>query len=405
MLSRREFLHRTSLISLSPFIPSLLSRIASAATVDQDAKALVVIQLEGGNDGINTVVPFGDDAYGRNRKALRLDIKNLHKLNDHVGLHPQMKAAKDLFDDGRLTIVQAVGYPNPNRSHFESMRIWQTARLNADGQSYGWLGRALDELKTTQAPTQPGAVYVGAESTPVALWGRRAESMAVTKLDDVALPYAADQMIPAPHTPSETESAAETLRLFTTRQVLSAYAGADQLQRQMKTAERGTAAKYPDSELATHLQVISQIIKSGSGARVFYASQTGYDTHAAQLYTHAGLLNTFSHALKAFLDDLTNSRLEDRVVVLAFSEFGRRVKENDSLGTDHGAAAPVILAGARTAGGLIGAGPDLSDLDNGDVKMKIDLRQIYAAILDDWLNVDSSAVLGNPFPKAKVLKT
>jgi uncharacterized protein (DUF1501 family) len=405
MVSRREFMHRTSLVSLSPLIPSLLSRIASAATAEPNAKALVVIQLEGGNDGINTVVPFGDDAYGRNRKALRLDSKNLHKLNDHVGLHPQMKAAKELFDDGRLTIVQGVGYPNPNRSHFESMRIWQTARLNADGQSYGWLGRALDELKTKQAPTQPGAIYVGPDNTPVALWGRRAESMAVTKLDDLALPYAVDQMIPAPHTISETEPAAETLRLFTTRQVLSAYAGADQFQRQMKTTQRGPATKYPDSELATHLQLISQIIKSGSGARVFYASQTGYDTHAAQLYTHGGLLNTFSQALKAFLNDLKDSGLEDRVVVLAFSEFGRRVKENDSQGTDHGAAAPVFLAGAKTAGGLVGAAPDLSDLDNGDVKMKIDLREIYAAILDDWLNVDSSKVLGNSFPKAKVVRT
>jgi uncharacterized protein (DUF1501 family) len=406
MLSRRQFMRRTSLVSLYPIVPSLLSRIANAATAEADAKVLVVIQLDGGNDGINTVVPFGDDAYGRNRTALRLDTKKLHKLNDHVGLHPQMKAAKELFDDGRLTIVQGVGYPNPDRSHFRSMRIWQTASTDSDDHNgYGWLGRALDEEKNKTTETQPGAIYVGREDAPVALWGRRSEVMSVSNLDGMNLPFAANQLMPTHRDGPAQETADNALRLFTTQQVLSAYSSADQFQRQMQSTGNQSSNKYPESELAGHLKIISQLIKSGSGARVFYASQSGYDTHASQLYTHAGLLNTLSEALKAFLNDLKSDKLDDRVVVLAFSEFGRRVKENDSQGTDHGAAAPVFLAGGKTAGGLVGATPDLSDLDSGDVKMSVDLRSIYAALLDDWLGVDSTAVLGKSFPKAKVLRT
>jgi uncharacterized protein (DUF1501 family) len=406
MLSRRQFMRRTSLVSLYPLVPSLLSRIANAATAEADAKVLVVIQLDGGNDGINTVVPFGDDAYARNRTALRLDTNKLHKLNDHIGLHPQMKAAKELFDDGRLTIVQGVGYPNPDRSHFRSMRIWQTASMdNDDHNSYGWLGRALDEQKNKSATTQPSAVYVGSEDAPVSLWGRRSEVMTVTNLDGLNLPYSANQLMPAHHDIATSGTADDTLRLFTTQQVLSAYSTAEQFQRQIQSTHEQSSTKYPGSELANHLKMISQLIKCGSSARVFYASHSGYDTHAAQLYTHGELLNTLSEALKAFLNDLKSARLEDRVVVLAFSEFGRRVKENDSQGTDHGAAAPVFLAGAKTAGGIVGATPDLSDLDDGDIKMNVDLCSIYAALLDDWLTIDSTKVLAKSFPKAKILRT
>ena len=405
MLSRRQFIERTSLVSLYPVVPSLLGKIAHAASPERDARVLVVIQLDGGNDGINTVVPFGDDGYGRNRESLRLDTDKLHKLNDHVGLHPQMNAAKELFDDGRLTIVQGVGYPNPDKSHFRSMRIWQTARLDdVDHNSYGWLGRALDTQKRPHNAGQPSAIYVGPEEAPVALWGRRAEAMTVTRLDDLKLPYAASQLIPATQSAATTDGPGDDLSIFTTRQVLSAYAAADEFQRQAQAAGERSSAKYPSTQLAGHLNVISQLIRSGSRARVFYATQSGYDTHAAQLYTHARLLREFSDALQAFLDDLKSAGLGDRVIVLAFSEFGRRVKENASQGTDHGAAGPVFLAGSKTAGGLVGKTPDLSDLDDGDLKISIDLREIYAAVLEDWLGVDSSEVLGGSFAKTAILR-
>jgi uncharacterized protein (DUF1501 family) len=403
MLSRREFLHRTSLVSLAPVVPSLFGRIARAADAASDARSLVVIQLDGGNDGINTVVPFGDDAYGRNRDALRLETDKLHKLNDHVGLHPQMKAAKELFDDGRLTIVQGVGYPNPNRSHFESMRIWQTARLDAESRGdYGWLGRAMDTEQGSRTPGQPGGIYVGPEQAPVALWGRRSEAATVSRREDATLPFDVKQMIPASLANSSVK-AADDLGLFTTRQVLSAYAAADRLQQELKTGG-DPASNYPGSQLAEHLKLVSQLIHSGSSARVFYTSQSGYDTHASQLYTHASLLRDFSEAVRSFLNDLASKGLEDRVLVLAFSEFGRRVEENDSQGTDHGAAGPVLLAGRQTKGGLVGATPDLADLDDGDIKMSTDLRQIYATILTDWLGLDAASVLGGNFAKVDIIR-
>jgi uncharacterized protein (DUF1501 family) len=408
MLSRREFIERTSLVSLSPVVPLALSRFAHAAAAGPDSKVLVVIQLDGGNDGINTVVPFADDAYGRNRSLLRLEASRLHKLNDHVGLHPQMRGAKELFDDGRLTIVQGVGYPNPNRSHFESMRIWQTARFDpAEHQSYGWLGRALDPPFNGPGKfnvQQPAAIYAGPEDVPVALWGRRSEAVSLVSLDDLSLPFAAGQMLPGSASDADTTSTPDRLDMFVTRQLASAYSSAEEFQRQLSVGAKTPATQYPSTQLAANMQLISQLIKSGSQARVFYTTQSGYDTHAAQLYTHSRLLGEFSAALKAFLDDLRSASLEDRVIVLAFSEFGRRVKENDSQGTDHGAAGPVFVAGRKSVGGLVGKTPSLTELVDGDLQMNVDMREVYAAILEDWLGVDAPGVLGGSFVKTKIIQ-
>jgi uncharacterized protein (DUF1501 family) len=191
---------------------------------------------------------------------------------------------------------------------------------------------------------------------------------------------------------------------FVTRQVLSAYASAEELARQRRDTASVAPSKYPGSGLASRLSIISQLLQTGSQARVFYTSQSGYDTHAAQQFTHANLLSEFSQAVKAFLDDLRTAKLDDRVVVLAFSEFGRRAAENDSRGTDHGAAAPVFVAGAPVRGGIVGAPPDLQDLDAGDVRMGIDFRQAYATLLDEWLGVPPQEVLGAPFEKLPLLR-
>jgi uncharacterized protein (DUF1501 family) len=403
MLSRREFLRRASMLSLSPVLPCFLSDTAQAAPAEPDARVLVVIQLDGGNDGINTVVPFGDDGYGRARKKLRLDPGDLHRLGDHVGLHPSMRAAKELFDDGRLAIVQGVGYPNPSRSHFRSMRIWQTARLDDDAHDdNGWLGRALDQrLPNAKSDHSAGSVFVGEEEIPVALWGRRSGATALSRADDLRLAsgLASD--------PSSFTSAPRSgaLERFVTSRVLSAYASADQFERQRTGAGRVEAVSYPDTQLGARLKLVSELLRSRSQARIFYTIQGGYDTHSAQLYTHARLLQEFSGALKAFLGDLKGAKLDDRVVVLAFSEFGRRVRENDSQGTDHGTAGPVFLAGSAVQGGLLGRSPDLTDLDGGDLKMQIDFRQVYATLLDDWLGVDPENVLDESRDKLPLLSS
>ena len=325
MLSRRQFLQTSSLVSLSPFVPSMLGNAAYAASAAPDAKVLVVIQLDGGNDGINTVVPYGDDAYGRVRKKLRLETGKLHKLNDHVGLHPNMRAAKELFDDGRLTIVQGAGYPNPNRSHFRSMKIWQTARFDKEQHDgYGWLGRALDQRSLQQSVSATtNAIYVGDEETPVALWGRRSAAMSLSRADDLKLQIE----LPPLRSSHSLQSSRGALHQFVFRQVLSAYTAADEFQRQQVRTPKNGGDSFPNTKLGLRLKLISQLLQSGSQARVFYTMQGGYDTHSAQLYTHARLLREFSTALRAFLNDLQIAKLDDRVIVLAFSEFGKLANE------------------------------------------------------------------------------
>lgn len=401
MLSRRQFLQTGSLVTLGPLVPRMLVQAARAASAESDSSVLVVIQLDGGNDGLNTVVPYGDDGYGRNRDQLRLDQAGLHQIDDHVGLHASMRAAKDLYAEGQLAIVQGVGYPNPSRSHFRSMRIWQTAFVqDAQQDGYGWLGRSLDRgVRSPQGSAEADAIYVGEQETPTALWGRRSAAMSLSRAADLELRLGA-----APASlPSAAATVEGSLRQFVSRETLSAYATAGEFARHQASLPAGSGG-YPETELGSRLRLISQLLRSGSQARVFYTVQTGYDTHSQQLFMHARLLRQFADALKAFVHDLRASKLHERVVVLAFSEFGRRVKENDSQGTDHGTAGPVFLAGRAVKGGLLGDHADLSQLEDGDLKVQIDFRQVYATILDKWLNVPSRDVLGVSFDTLPIIR-
>ena len=393
MLSRRDFLNRSALVAMTPLVPAFLPRSARAAGARPDAPVLVVIQLDGGNDGINTVVPFGDDGYGRSRTTLRLPTDKLLKLNDHVGLHPAMRLAMKLIDDGRLAIVQGVGYPNPNRSHFQSMRIWHSARLEEDPVHLGWVGRAFDQLPWPRPG--PDAIYVGDDDMPRALAGRRSSAAALTSLDDLALRSAPSPAVGRPPNDDDVSS-------FVRRAVMEAYGTASDLAG-AATAKPGSAS-YPDCKLATQLQLIVRLIAAGSAARVYYASHGSFDTHADQLQIHAILLEQFSASLKAFLDDLRQAKLSDRVIVLAFSEFGRRVAENGSEGTDHGTAGPVFVAGDAVRAGLIGKTPSLSDLDHGDVRASLDFRQVYATVLEDWLGLPARTSLAGEFERVALLR-
>lgn len=388
MQTRREFLKTTSLVSLTPTLPIAFAQSARAAAAKSDEKVLVVIQLSGGNDGINTVVPFGDDGYARARKKLRQETKDLHKLNGHVGLHSSMKAAFELFDDGRLSIVQGVGYPNPNRSHFRSMKIWQTAKLNeADHTGSGWLGSALDRQLMRAggvANSNANAIFVGDEQVPAALWGRRSSAISLATEDDLRLDASYE-------TKAVDEDFPSDIAQFVSRQMASAHAAARSFSAQEENIK--TETSYPNNQLANQLRLVSKLLRSGSEARVFYTIQSGYDTHSQQQFTHSRLLSQLSGAMKAFLDDMKTVGLDDRVVVLAFSEFGRRVAENISAGTDHGSAGPVFLAGTPVQGGLVGETPDLTDLVNGDLQSSIDFRQVYATILKQWLDVAPGEVM------------
>jgi len=396
MTTRRQFLQQSALVSLSPLVPAFLSQSLTAADAKPDDRVLVVIQLDGGNDGLNTVVPFADENYARFRRELRIKTDDVLKLDAAVGLHPAMKSAADLFQDGRLAIVQGVGYPNPNRSHFESMAIWHHARLAAaDHDGNGWLGRAA-ELSQPRKTSAADSIYVGPDAVPVALRGRQASPLSLQNESDLKLAVA--------DIAASRESAdSPDLAAFVQRSVAQSFDAARQF-RESTESRAASSDDYPGTKLAEKLQLVSKLLKLGGGTRIYYASQSGYDTHAAQVYQHAQLLREFAGALKAFLNDLKAARLDERVAILAFSEFGRRVEENGSAGTDHGAAGPVFLAGPGVRGGLIGQHPSLTDLDQGDLKMAIDFRQVYATLLDQWLGVSSTQSLGGDFGQLALLR-
>ena len=307
-----------------------------------------------------------------------------------------MKAAYELFEDDRLAIVQGVGYPNPNRSHFSSMKIWHTASMDSeDHASYGWLGSALDQAEShvegkDEASTSKHAIFVGGQETPVALWGRRSTAVSLSRAEDLQL-----ELSSMLSTDSTTNSHLTDIEQFVRKQSVTAQAAAKAFAEQNQGA--GSKASYPDTRLAAQLKFVSQLLRGRNTARVFYTIQSGYDTHANQEFAHSSLLSEFSEALKAFLDDLQSAKLDDRVVVLAFSEFGRRAAENDSAGTDHGSSGPVFLAGKPVRGGLIGDTPDMSDLINGDLQILIDFRQVYATLLSNWLDVPSNMILRHAF--------
>jgi uncharacterized protein (DUF1501 family) len=402
MITRRNFLRSSSLIALTPFVPTFLDETARAAGAAPDSRILVVVQLDGGNDGINTLVPYADEAYPKLRKELRIKSDEVLKINDRVGLHPAMRSMSQLLGQGRLAIAQGVGYPNPNRSHFESMRIWQTASLKPAETQPGWLAQSFDQLPWPRAASGPDAIYVGDSDLPRALVGRRTDAAAIATADDLALRLPTDKSNSADNPKSDATS--DDISSFVNRTVLGAYSTARELSRPRPAS--APEVVYPQTKLATQLQLVSRFIKSGAATRVYYASQTGYDTHYAQLPQHEDLLRELSNAIKTFLDDLKSAGLSDRVLLMAFSEFGRRAAENGSLGTDHGSAGPVFLAGEKLNPGLMGPTPNLSDLEKGDIKMSTDFRSLYATLLKDWLTIPITPSLTanlKPLPLLKPL--
>lgn len=393
MLTRRKFVHRSALLSLSPAVPAFLSQSALAAKPIEDEHILVVIQLSGGNDGLNTVIPFRDEDYPKYRRHLRVNTKDVIKLNDSIGFHPGMKAAAELFDAGRLAVVQGVGYPNPNRSHFRSMAIWHSARLDqTDDTGQGWLGRAADATKPTSTAA-PDAVFVGDAQVPTAIVGRRSTAVALNNEDDMTLTTG----ISRPNDPSTVAP-----QSFVQATLDMSFVTAQRLAEATDIDRNGTS-DHPNSQLSRRLRLIAKLIRMKGGTRIFYVEQPGYDTHSAQKIAHERLLREFSSSLKAFLDDMKASGLSERLIVLAFSEFGRRVEENASAGTDHGTSGPVFVAGDSVRPGLLGTYPALADLDDGDLKSTVDFRRVYASLLTGWMGIEAIGPLGGRFEPLQVI--
>ena len=440
LFTRREFLHRSVLgAALAPTWPAFVARTLSALGAETKARAtqvvtgadspiLVILQMAGGNDGLNTVVPFGNDFYLRARPRLALDATKVLKLNDELGVHPALTGFKELYDSGHLAIVQGVGYPNPNRSHFRSTEIWQTA-CDADRvASEGWLGRYFDHTCSGCDPTV--AVSVGRQM-PQALSAKTPIGVSLEaprnyrfldedhppdgqigtmektfrELNQVFEGGAAAQTQTA-----EMENSGATIGAlsgsarnagsaldFLERTALDAQVSSDRI-REIVGRDQGPTS-YPVSRLGNSLKLVSRLIAGGLPTRVFYVSQGGYDTHTNQSNTQARLLKELGDAVQAFVADLKAQGNLSRVLLMTFSEFGRRVSENASGGTDHGAAAPVFLVGDRLNGGLLGRYPSLAptDLFQGDLKHHVDFRSVYAGILETWLHTDSTTILRKKF--------
>ncbi len=415
--NRRDFLRgslaASTLVSMgASTVPTFLRRSAVAAnapTAKPNDRVLVVVQLLGGNDGLNTVVPFGHDGYMRGRRALRLNAGQIHKIDKEIGLHPGMGGMAKLLEDGKLAVVQGVGYPNPDRSHFRSMEIWESARLDPKALDTGWLGRALDAAPRKPTDDVKG-IHVGGRAFPLALTSKKTEVPSVASLEQYRL-----QLTGSPSDKrTERESLDTMARLdrgmsdpllgFLRRSTLTAYESSKRLE-QITQPDKEMKSKYPNFGLARRLELVAQIIKAGFGTRIFYTSLDGFDTHANQLGSHAGLLTELSDSIAAFHKDLADAGQSDRVALLTFSEFGRRVSENASQGTDHGAAAPVFIAGPVAKAGLIGAHPSLEKLDDGDLIHHTDFRRVYAALLETWLGTPSAPVIGPGFAPLELFKT
>ena len=386
-ICRRSFLKASLAVPMAATVPSLFAKALWAA--EPGDSVLVLLQLEGGNDGLNTIVPYTDDAYHRARPGLRIPSRQVVALKDGVGLAPALSGLREAWDGGALAVIQGVGYPNPNRSHFTSTDIWQTASLSPKETNTGWLGRTVDGQLAESGRGVP-AVQLDPGPLSLALIGERIVVPSIRDARNFRVRGNAGLL----ERLSDGRGGSDMLR-FVRGSAREAYRMAGSLSRALKDVSG--ADSYPGTPLARRLWQIARLVQSGLSTRVYGVRLGGFDTHARQRTGHEGLLRSVGDAVGAFYKDLKAHGLADRVLVVTYSEFGRRVKENRSLGTDHGAAAPILAVGGRVRGGVHGKHPSLTDLSDGDLIHHTDFRQVYASILDRWLNADPRTILGGDF--------
>ncbi len=386
-MKRRDFLKHTGLASTTLMVPSFVQAYAGSNSAARLGKTLIVVQLSGGNDGLNTIVPYRNDLYYNNRPTLGLKKEELLRADDEMGFNPSLKGLKSLYDDGRLCIINSVGYPNPDRSHFRSMDIWHTGSGSDQYWSSGWLGRYLDsDCSGCETPYQ--AIEVD-DSLSLAMKGRQRNGFAVSKPQQLRRvannPFL--RHIGQHHHDHDEENVA-----YLYKTMVDTQSSANYLYQKWKTYD--STVDYPNSSFARDLKCIAALMTAETDTRVYYVSLGGFDTHASQKGKQNRLLKTYSEGMSAFVKDLRQHRLLDQAMILTFSEFGRRVKQNASGGTDHGTANNVFLIGDNLPKqGFYNAPPNLADLDRGDLKYQVDFRSIYASLLDNWLGADAGAVL------------
>lgn len=431
--TRREFL-RTSVLggALSWTVPAFLANTFAALQAEaadsatqtvtgKDGSILLVLQMAGGNDGLNTVVPYANDYYHQARPRIGLPANSILKINDEIGLHKSLTGFKSLYDAGQLSIVQGAGYPNPNRSHFRSTEIWQTASDADKVESYGWIGRYFDNACQGADPTvgvsigeQMPQAFSARTPTGISLDNPQRYRFMAGRPDRNGQMNADEKSFRELNQPEDTGMAADasgasigaihgptshtgSVMDFLERTALDAEVSSDKILAITKRVDN--QATYPTSPLANSLKLVAKLIAGGLPTRIFYVSQGGYDTHTNQVGQQERLLKDLGDSVQAFVADMKAQGNFQRVMLMTFSEFGRRVSENANGGTDHGAAAPMFVIGHKVKAGLHGKYPSLAaeDLFNGDLKFNVDFRSVYAGVLEEWLKTKSQPILGRKF--------
>ncbi|MDP7035291.1 MAG: DUF1501 domain-containing protein [Planctomycetota bacterium] len=431
LTTRRDFLQKgLGLLSASLVVPSWLSRTAYAIENPLDVRPLqgrpgipderilIVLQLSGGNDILSTIVPYGMDEYYSSRKVAAIPSNRVLKLNDQIGMHPNLEAMKSIFDDGNMSIIQAVGYPNPNRSHFKSMEVWHTANRKAPYRSPGWLGHLIESSNQGVADSTT-AISIGNEA-PKALIGNHYRGVAFqnpalyawhgTQLKTGKKGRGRSEKSMDSKSPQQLQQSYSNLN----RSRQSGNSSLDFLSSTATNANASSAevrqaiarfkptGKYT-GRLGNDAKMVAAMIAGGLKTRIYYLSLGGFDTHSSQRNRHDRLMLELSTNVKALMTDLKRTGHDERVLMMSFSEFGRRVAENASGGTDHGSGGGMFLFGTPVQGGIVGDHPSLTELDRGDLQWKTDFRSVYATVIDQWLGGKSAQVLGETFPKLPIL--
>jgi uncharacterized protein (DUF1501 family) len=396
LIKRRQFIQVGSLATATLLVPKFLKAFEGASTVPAGNKVVVILQLSGGNDGLNTVIPVRNDIYYRSRPRLGIIKEKALSLTDEVGLHPSLTAFKQIYDDGALGILNNVGYPNPDRSHFRSMDIWHTASQSNEYWNTGWVGRYLDaQCSGCDKPTQ--ALEID-DVLSLALKGDEVKGLA---LKDPKRLYGISnekyfKEVLKQHNVNHHEEPVEYLY----KTMAETLSSADYIFQQSKLHPSKT--EYPNTDLGNSFKTIASLIFSDINTKVYYVSLGSFDTHINQENQQQRLFKEMNDAVASFVKDLkANNRFND-VLLFSFSEFGRRVAQNASGGTDHGTANNMFfISGGLKEKGVLNALPDLNDLDEGDLKYNIDFKNVYATVLKNWLGADAEKILGKNYTPLK----
>ena len=391
-IKRKEFIQIGSLATASLLLPKFLKAFEGQTMVPLGNKVVVILQLSGGNDGLNTVIPVRNDLYYKARPRLGITKDKALSLTDEVGLNPALTAFKELYDDGSLSIINSVGYPNPDRSHFRNMDIWHTASQSSEYWNNGWVGRYLDaQCKGCDKPTQ--AIEID-DILSLALKGDNIKGIAVK--DPKRLYGTANEKFFKEVMKNHKQEAGEQSADYLYKTMAETLSSADYIFQQSKM--HPTKAEYPKSDLGNSMKTIASLIFSEINTKVYYVSLGSFDTHINQEAQQQRLFTEMNDAVKAFIKDLKANNRFDDVMLFTFSEFGRRVAQNASNGTDHGTANNMFLiSGGLKQKGLINELPNLADLDEGDLKYKVDFKNVYATVLNKWLKANDREILAKQY--------